>query len=79
MTVAGLLMIKRPGGGRSFYVLQDGAGRIQLMAQRLGNLDNYRIPAIGITGHDPSRWEYGRPWIQALNTGDPRGHGVARR
>src|ERR1700681_517989 len=46
---------------------------IQRMAQRLGSLDKYRIPAIAITGHDPSRWEYGRPWIQALNTGDPRG------
>ena len=34
MTVAGRLMLKRPGGGRSFYVIQDGAGRIQLMAQR---------------------------------------------
>lgn len=46
---------------------------IQQMARRLGSLDQYRIPAIGITGHDPSRWIYGRPWIQALNTGDPRG------
>jgi lysyl-tRNA synthetase class 2 len=27
-------MLKRPAGGRAFYVLQDGAGRIQLMAQR---------------------------------------------
>ena len=46
---------------------------IQRMAQKLGSLDNYRIPAIGITGHDPSRWEYGSPWIQALNSGDARG------
>jgi conjugal transfer/entry exclusion protein len=46
---------------------------IQRMAQKLGSLDRYRIPAIGITGHDPSRWEYGRPWIQALNSGDARG------
>ena len=46
---------------------------IQRMAQKLGSLDQYRIPAIAITGHDPSRWEYGRPWIQALNTGDSRG------
>jgi hypothetical protein len=46
---------------------------IQRLAQHLGGLDGYRIPAIGITAHDPSRWEYGRPWIQALNTGDPRG------
>jgi conjugal transfer/entry exclusion protein len=46
---------------------------IQRMAQKLGTLDRYRIPAIGITGHDPSRWAYGRPWIQALNSGDARG------
>src|SRR5713226_6269998 len=46
---------------------------IQRMAQKLGGLDRYRIPAIGITGHDPSRWAYGQPWIQALNSGDARG------
>jgi hypothetical protein len=46
---------------------------IQRMAQQLGGLDRYRIPAIAITAHDPSRWEYGRPWIQALNSGDARG------
>ena len=46
---------------------------IQRMAQKLGNLDPYRVPAISITGHDPSRWAYGAPWIQALNSGDPRG------
>src|SRR5918911_2790001 len=46
---------------------------IQRMALKLGSLDRYRIPAISITGHDPSLWEYGRPWIQALNTGDARG------
>ena len=46
---------------------------VQQMARQLGSLDQYRIPAIGITSHDPSRWIYGRPWIQALDTGDPRG------
>lgn len=46
---------------------------IQRMAQRLENLDPYRIPPIALSGHDPSRWEFGRPWIQALNTGDARG------
>ena len=35
------------------------------MAQGLGNLDRYRIPTIPITGHDPGRWDFGRPWIQA--------------
>jgi hypothetical protein len=43
------------------------------MAQGLGNLSQYRIPAIAITAHDPSRWDYGRPWIQGLNTGDATG------
>jgi hypothetical protein len=43
------------------------------MAQGLGNLDGYRIPAVAMTAHDPNRWEYGRPWIEGLNGGDPRG------
>src|SRR5258706_2631860 len=46
---------------------------MQRMAQKLGFLDGYRTPPIFVTGHDPSLWEYGRPWIQALNTGDARG------
>ncbi len=42
-------MIKRPSGGRAFYVLQDGAGRIQLMAQRdiLGEADFERFGELG--------------------------------
>jgi lysyl-tRNA synthetase, class II len=42
-------MIKRPSGGRAFYVLQDGAGRIQLMAQRdiLGEADFERFLELG--------------------------------
>ena len=43
------------------------------MARGLGNMDGYRIPTIPITRHDASRWEYGRPWIQALNSGDAAG------
>jgi hypothetical protein len=43
------------------------------MGQGLGNMEGYRIPTIGITSHDPGRWEYGRPWIQALNSGDATG------
>jgi conjugal transfer/entry exclusion protein len=46
---------------------------IQRMSRKLGALDQYRIPAISISGHDASRWDYGRPWIQALNSGDARG------
>lgn len=43
------------------------------MAQGLGNMDRYRMPTIPITRHDAGRWEYGRPWIQALNSGDATG------
>jgi hypothetical protein len=43
------------------------------MSQGLGNMDRYRTPSIAVTGHDPSRWAYGSPWLQGLNTGDPRG------
>ena len=43
------------------------------MAQGLGSLDRYRIPTIGITGHDPGRWPYAAPWLQGLNSGDARG------
>lgn len=43
------------------------------MAQGLGNMESYRVPTIPITGHDPSRWEYGRPWIEGLNGGDATG------
>jgi hypothetical protein len=43
------------------------------MARGLGNMDGYRIPTVPITAHDASRWEYGRPWIQALNSGDAAG------
>jgi hypothetical protein len=43
------------------------------MAQGFGSMDRYRIPMIGITGHDPSRWTYGAPWLQGLTSGDARG------
>jgi conjugal transfer/entry exclusion protein len=46
---------------------------IRRMAQGLGSLDRYRVPTIGITGHDPGRWVYGAPWLQGLNVGDARG------
>jgi hypothetical protein len=46
---------------------------IQKMSRGLGNIQGYRVPTIPITTHDPSRWEYGRPWIQALNSGDATG------
>lgn len=42
------------------------------MAQRLGNLDAYRIPTIPIASHDSGRYVYGRAFLDALNSGDPR-------
>ena len=48
------------------------------MAQSLGSLDRYRMPGIGLTGHDPSRWAYGAPWLAGLNGGDARGVLYAR-
>src|SRR5579864_4576584 len=43
------------------------------LSQGLGAMGQYRIPVIGITGHDVGRWTYGAPWLQGLNSGDPRG------
>lgn len=45
------------------------------MARNLGNMEGYRIPVIGIPHHDAGRWEFGRPWIEGLNSGDPTGAG----
>lgn len=47
---------------------------IQRMAQGLANLDRYRVPALGITAMNPARWEYGRPWIQGMTSGDATGN-----
>ena len=46
---------------------------IRRMGQGLGNMEGYRVPTIAMTRHDPGRWEYGRPWIEGLNSGDPTG------
>jgi hypothetical protein len=52
------------------------------MSQGLGNMDVYRLPAVAIASHDVGRWEYGRAWLQGLNTGDATGAAysqIARR
>lgn len=46
---------------------------IRRMGEGLGNMEGYRIPTIGIPYHDPARWEYGRRWIEGLNSGDATG------
>ena len=58
---------------REYQVLWEQYQTVLRMAQGLGNMDRYRIPPGVITGHDPSRWQYGSPWLQGLNSGDPRG------
>lgn len=45
------------------------------MAQGLGNMEGYRIPVIPFSRHDTGRWQFGREWLQGLNSGDPSGQG----
>jgi hypothetical protein len=58
---------------REYETLFDQYQIVLRMARALGSLDSYRIPAVAITSHDVSRWEYGRPWLQGLNSGDATG------
>ena len=46
---------------------------IRRMAQGLGAIDAYRIPAIPASVHDIHRWAHGAAWLEGLNTGDPTG------
>ncbi len=58
---------------QTYEQLQNQYLLILRMSQGLGNLSGYRIPAIGITPLDASRSEFGRPWIEGMNSGDARG------
>jgi hypothetical protein len=58
---------------QTYEQLQNEYLLILRMAQSLGNLNGYRIPPIAITRHDTAQWEFGRPWIEGLNSGDARG------
>lgn len=58
---------------REYQTLWAQYQTILRMAQGLGNMEQYRIPAIATTSHDVGRWEYGRPWLQGLNSGDASG------
>lgn len=67
---------------QEYQTLVEQYQTIVKMARGLGNLDAYRIPTIATTSHDAGRWEYGRPWLQGLNSGDAAGAAylqVARR
>src|SRR3954464_158444 len=61
---------------RTLRAYQNLVGQYQTllrMAQALGNMDRYRVSSVSISRHDPSRWTYGAPWLQGLNSGDVRG------
>jgi hypothetical protein len=58
---------------REYETLIEQYQTLVRMARGLGALDRYRMPTIGIVGHDPSRWPFASPWLQGLNSGDPHG------
>ena len=58
---------------REYETLVQQYQTILRLSQGLGAMGQYKIPVIGITGHDVGRWTYGAPWLQGLNSGDPRG------
>lgn len=58
---------------RHLEELQAQYQTILRMGRNLGNMDGYRTPPIALTSHDAGRFEYGRPWIQGLNSGDATG------
>jgi hypothetical protein len=58
---------------REYEAVWEQYQTILRMAQSLGNMERYRLPAMPVTRHDPSRWLYGASWLQGLNSGDLRG------
>ena len=58
---------------REYATLVEQYQTIVRMARGLGSLDQYRIPTIGLRGHDVSQWPFAAPWLQGLNGGDPYG------
>jgi hypothetical protein len=58
---------------REYRTLGEQYQLIVRMAQGLGQMDRYRMPAVGISQHDASRWPYASPWLEGLNSGDARG------
>src|SRR4051812_42027223 len=58
---------------RHYEELQAEYRTILTMSKGLGNMDRYQIPAVAATQHDVSKWLYGQPWLQGLNSGDAAG------
>jgi hypothetical protein len=63
---------------REYQVLWDQYQTILRMARGLGHMERYRIPSTPSTRHDVDRWEYARPWLEGLNSGDPDGAAYAQ-
>ena len=62
---------------RHYEELQAQYRTILRMGQGLGSMDRFRVPGISITRHEPSLWQFGRPWIEGLNSGDASGAAYA--
>ena len=59
---------------KQYTVLTQQYRQIEVMSGRLpGGLDRYRTPGIVPSVHDVTRYRYGGPLLDALNTGDARG------
>lgn len=58
---------------REYQALLAQYETIVRMSRGLGNMDGYRLPSVPMASHDVGRWEYGRSWLQGLNTGDATG------
>ena len=58
---------------RHLEQLQAQYQTILRMGRNLGNMGGFRTPPNALTSHDAARFEYGRPWIQGLNSGDATG------
>ncbi|MGH9159866.1 MAG: hypothetical protein ACRD2X_07755 [Vicinamibacteraceae bacterium] len=62
----------------TYQTLRDQYATIERMAKRLPDMEKYRTPDIPFASHDVSRATYARPWLQALNAGDPSGSAYFR-
>ena len=63
---------------REYQTLLAQYETIVRMSRGVGSMDGYRVPTIATTGHDVARWEFGRSWLQGLNSGDPDGAAYAQ-
>ena len=63
---------------REYQALWSQYQTLVRMSRGLGNMERYRLPSMPTATHDIARWTYGRPWLEALNGGDPTGTAYTR-